>query len=90
MSPIAELRDHELVAEIEALGTKAIFVATDVADPDAAERLIDETVARFGRRPTLIEWDSAIPTLDVLLAEAAKADAVADAVSTEERHALAV
>ena len=32
-------------------------------------------VARFGMRPTLIEWDNAIPALDTLLAEAAKAEA---------------
>jgi len=29
---------------------------------------------RFGARPTLIEWDTDVPALDVLLAEAAKAD----------------
>ena len=30
----------------------------------------------FGRKPTLIEWDNEIPMLDVILAEAARADAV--------------
>jgi uncharacterized protein (UPF0276 family) len=30
----------------------------------------------FGRKPTLIEWDNDIPTLDIILAEAARADAV--------------
>lgn len=34
------------------------------------------TVARLGPRPTLVEWDTALPELDVLLAEAAAADAV--------------
>jgi uncharacterized protein (UPF0276 family) len=34
---------------------------------------------RFGRVPALIEWDTEIPALDVLLAEAAKADAIAAA-----------
>lgn len=32
---------------------------------------------RLGPRPTLIEWDTHLPPLDVLLAEAAQADAVA-------------
>jgi uncharacterized protein (UPF0276 family) len=32
---------------------------------------------RFGRVPTLIEWDTDIPALDVLLEEAARADAIA-------------
>lgn len=31
-------------------------------------------IARFGPRPTLLEWDTDIPTLDVLLDEAARAD----------------
>ena len=34
---------------------------------------------RFGAVPTLIEWDTDIPTLDVLLAEAAQAQAVLSA-----------
>lgn len=29
---------------------------------------------RFGRRPTLLEWDAELPALDVLIAEARKAD----------------
>jgi uncharacterized protein (UPF0276 family) len=33
-------------------------------------------VARLGRRPTLIEWDTALPTLDVLLAQAQRAEEV--------------
>lgn len=34
---------------------------------------------RFGRVPTLVEWDTDVPSLDVLLAEARKADAIAAA-----------
>jgi len=43
--------------------------------PVAAEvwSLYREAVARIGPRPTLIEWDTDIPPLDVLLAEASKA-----------------
>jgi uncharacterized protein (UPF0276 family) len=36
---------------------------------------------RFGRKPTLIEWDNDIPTLDVILAEAARADAVSQSTA---------
>lgn len=42
-----------------------------------------QAVRRFGRVPTLIEWDTDIPPLPVLLAEAAKANAI-----LEECHAL--
>ncbi len=38
--------------------------------------LFRHAVARIGPRPTLIEWDTDIPALDVLLEEAARADAI--------------
>ncbi|MBL0142815.1 MAG: DUF692 domain-containing protein [Betaproteobacteria bacterium] len=38
--------------------------------------LFEETIARLGPVPTLIEWDNHIPELDVLLAEAGRADAI--------------
>src|SRR5262245_44439974 len=45
---------------------------------------------RFGQKPTLIEWDNDVPTLDVILAEAARADAVAQSTFAARRvHALA-
>lgn len=36
-------------------------------------QLYRHAIARLGPRPTLIEWDTEVPTLDVLLAEAARA-----------------
>jgi hypothetical protein len=53
-----------------------------VIDPVWA--LYRDAVERFGPVPTMIEWDTALPPLDVLLDEAARADAV-----TEVRHARA-
>lgn len=44
-----------------------------VADPVWA--LLDETLARTGPRPVLIEWDNDVPDWPVLAAEAARADA---------------
>jgi uncharacterized protein (UPF0276 family) len=40
-------------------------------------------LARFGAVPTLIEWDTDIPPLDVLLAEARKAEAIAAGYSAQ-------
>ena len=40
---------------------------------DAVWHLYDAALARFGPVPSLIEWDTDIPALDVLLAEARKA-----------------
>jgi hypothetical protein len=45
-----------------------------VAEPVWA--LYAEAMRRFGAVPTLIEWDTDLPPLDVLLAEAATADAL--------------
>jgi uncharacterized protein (UPF0276 family) len=36
-------------------------------------------IRRFGPVPTLVEWDTDLPSLDVLLAEAAKADTLSGA-----------
>jgi len=53
--------------------------------PVAAEvwDLFAKAVKRFGQVPTLIEWDADIPPLDILLAEAGKADQIL----REMRHA---
>ena len=50
---------------------------------DEVWALQGEALRRFGRRPTLIEWDSRLPALDILLAEAAKADALCDTLCPE-------
>jgi uncharacterized protein (UPF0276 family) len=51
---------------------------------DAVWNLYRAALPRFGDVPTLIEWDTDIPALEVLVAEAAKADAL-----RAEVHALA-
>jgi uncharacterized protein (UPF0276 family) len=43
---------------------------------DTVWRLFEEVLRRFGARPTLVEWDSNIPALPVLLDEAQQADRV--------------
>ena len=45
---------------------------------DAVWSLYADALARFGPRPTLIEWDSDLPTLDVLIGEAGKAQQLLD------------
>ena len=42
------------------------------------------TMARLGTRPTLIEWDTDIPALDVLLAEARQAHALMQSSPVEQ------
>src|SRR6266851_896821 len=55
-----------------------VFVDTHATIVDAAAwDLYAHAVRRFGVKPTLIEWDNDIPSVETLLAEAAKADAIA-------------
>ncbi|MCK9686212.1 DUF692 domain-containing protein [Scleromatobacter humisilvae] len=44
---------------------------------DPVWSLYEEACRRFGPKPTLIEWDTDLPALDVLLSQAAQADAIA-------------
>ena len=46
---------------------------------DPVWQLYDDACRRFGPKPTLIEWDTDLPALDVLLSQAAQADAIAEA-----------
>jgi 3-oxoacyl-[acyl-carrier protein] reductase len=42
------------VAEIQALGRKALFIAADVTDPEACVRTVEQTVATFGKLDILV------------------------------------
>ena len=52
---------------------------------DEVWALYRRALARFGRVPTLIEWDDAVPALEVVIAEAEKARAVATALPLPAR-----
>jgi len=59
-------------------GGKPILIddhGSTVAEP--VWRVYREALARFGRVPTLVEWDTQLPALEVLLGEAKRADAMA-------------
>ncbi|WP_421695082.1 DUF692 domain-containing protein [Aestuariivirga sp.] len=87
---IGEMHLGGFEMEMEPSGSSVIIdTHARPIDPQAWD-LYAYAVSRFGPRPTLIEWDSAIPAIDVLLREAAKADAIAVAVLEETRHAVAV
>jgi uncharacterized protein (UPF0276 family) len=57
-----------------------------VAEP--VWQLYAHTIGRFGPRPTIVEWDSDLPALDVLTGEAGTADTVREHAQ-EARHAHA-
>jgi uncharacterized protein (UPF0276 family) len=65
---------------VKALSSGAVLRIDDHGSRVPAEvwRLFREAVALFGRVPTLIEWDTGVPPLEVLLEEAATADRLLD------------
>jgi uncharacterized protein (UPF0276 family) len=64
--------------EDEATPGSEVLIDTHAARvADAAWALYAYAIGRFGRRPTLIEWDHDIPALANLLEEARRADAIA-------------
>ena len=75
-----EALDPRTVGEIHLAGHEAsdgVLIDTHGAPVcEAVWDLYARAVERFGPRPTLVEWDTDIPALDVLLAEAAKARAI--------------
>jgi uncharacterized protein (UPF0276 family) len=53
----------------------------------AVWRLLDQAIARIGARPVLVEWDTDVPALDVLLGEAAMADQILSGIPGRSRVA---
>jgi uncharacterized protein len=83
---------HEAMAFLNGLPARAVgemhlaghCEMADIVIDDHGSTVCDEVwqlylhaVRRFGDAPALIEWDTAIPELDVLLAQAMRADQVA-------------
>jgi len=71
-------------------GATLLIDTHDTAVSEAAWALYAHAVRRFGLIPTLIERDSDIPALSLLIAEAKRADTIASAIVSEETcHAAA-
>jgi uncharacterized protein len=86
---IGEMHLGGFESEAEASGTTVIIDTHSQPIDGHAWDLYAHAVGRFGLRPTLIEWDNAIPALGTLLDEAAKAEAVAQRALGGRHHALA-
>jgi uncharacterized protein (UPF0276 family) len=94
--PVAAIRELHLGGftseEDEANPGATVLVdthASTIAPP--VWELYDYALRRFGRKPTIVEWDNDLPPLDTLIGEAARADNVAaQALSREDAsHARA-
>jgi uncharacterized protein len=87
---IGEIHLSGFVAEEaeENEGSEILIDTHSAAIPDPIWGLYVRAVRRFGRAPTLIEWDNELPALESLLVEARHADAVAGSLP-EIEHAAA-
>lgn len=56
--------------------------------PETVWSLFEQTLALTGPRPTLIEWDTDVPSLDVLMTEARRADALLEATALKTPEPL--
>lgn len=84
--PVAAVAEYHLAGHTRrrGLGGEFLLDTHDAPVDPAVWALYRQALALIGPRPTLIEWDSALPALDTLLAEAATA-----AYLMESRHAHA-
>ncbi|MEO8062535.1 MAG: DUF692 domain-containing protein [Pseudomonadota bacterium] len=80
--PVASVREIHLAGH--ARNGEILIDDHGSAVCDEVWQLYARAIARFGSLPTLIEWDTDIPALATLVAEAARADRV-----LEESHGLA-
>jgi NAD(P)-dependent dehydrogenase (short-subunit alcohol dehydrogenase family) len=58
-----ESRLEEVAKEVAALGRRALAVPADIADPEAAERLVARTLGEFGRADALVHNALAMPPI---------------------------
>jgi NAD(P)-dependent dehydrogenase (short-subunit alcohol dehydrogenase family) len=61
-----ESRLAEVAKEVTALGREALAVPTDISDPDAAARLTEATLEKFGRADALVHNALAMPPIKEL------------------------
>ncbi len=73
--PVGSVGEIHLAGHLETPLALVDHHGATVAEPVWA--LYRAALARFGRVPALVEWDAGLPPLDGLLAEAAKAAAIA-------------
>ncbi|TPJ72438.1 DUF692 domain-containing protein [Mesorhizobium sp. B2-6-2] len=86
---------EEAIGEIHLAGHATNQVGTDTVliddhgsrVPPVVWALYQHAVDRFGPRPTLIEWDTDVPVLDVLLGEAMWADMLTASIMFSRKQA---
>lgn len=72
------------VKEID--NTRILIDTHDQRVTDKVWALYKKAIQRFGPIPTLIEWDSDLPTLEVLLNEAGRAEQILQSIQCANNH----
>jgi uncharacterized protein (UPF0276 family) len=75
---VAELHLGGFTPEVDDAGSRVLIDTHAAAIAEPVWDLYAHALRRFGARPTLIEWDNALPSFARLLSEAEHADFVAD------------
>jgi NAD(P)-dependent dehydrogenase (short-subunit alcohol dehydrogenase family) len=56
---------EETAAKVEAAGAKSLIIDLDLAEPSAAQTVVDKTLAAFGRIDALLNIAGAVPQIDL-------------------------
>jgi uncharacterized protein (UPF0276 family) len=75
MRHVGELHLAGYAQEQDSLGAPLLIDSHDAPVAQETWTLFSRALARLGPMPTLIEWDDDVPDLDVLVAQARRADA---------------
>lgn len=64
---VARNRAHleETAKAVEAAGARALVIDTDLSQPEAAQAVVDQTLAAFGRIDALLNISGAVPQIDL-------------------------
>jgi len=57
---------EETAAAVKAAGAEPLVVDLDLSDPSAAKKVVEQTLAKFGRIDALLNIAGAVPQIDVL------------------------
>ena len=89
--PVQEIGEIHLAGHAANDADGRTILIDDHGSPVTAPvwKLYQRALERFGSVPTLIEWDTDLPELSVLLGEASEADRMLQAFASEDDHACA-
>lgn len=91
--PLAHVQEIHLAGytrEADEAGRPLLIDTHDRPVDEHVWSLFEHAIGRVGPKPTLIEWDTKVPTWPELKAEADRAEATMVAVGKRERHRAAI